>query len=336
MSSRAFRGAIVLALAVLAAAAASAEEPGVPLPRPLGPPVGPRGPIGAGAGAKQVNELVINKPGVYENYVVDGEFKGKNLVQIKADGVTLRNCTILRGAGNGVSVYAKNVVIECCEIHHMLSGSFKDQDDAHGITGCPGALLVRDCDIHHCSGDGIQFDPSRKHWGPLTVEHCRFWTGPLEADAAGFKKGERPGENGIDTKHPEKDPRAQLTIRNCVGFGFRGGQIDNMAAFNLKEHIDARIEGCIFYDNEIGLRLRGPGRNGGAKVSVFACAFFDSDMAARIENQPRDLKLRNLALGSGLKDGVKLVGKPGEGYEDAGSGPAPPLAQALRTWGARQ
>lgn len=324
-------------LLAMACAGLFAEQPGVPEPRPLAPPAGPRGFVGAGAQPKVANELVIDKPGIYENYLIDGGFKTGHLVRIKSDGVTLRHCTIRNGTVNGISVYAKNVVIEQCLIHHMLAGSFKDQKDAHGISGCPGTLTIRDCEIHHVSGDGIQFDPSREHWGPVRVEQCRIWTGPLEADMGGFKRGERPGENAIDTKHPKKDPRAELVIRNCVAFGWRGGSISNMAAFNLKEHLDARVEGCVLYDNEIGLRLRGPGKNGGAKVSVLGCALYDSDMAVRVEDKAEELKLRGLALGPGLKVGVVLDGgSAGPGFENSGSGAAPPLQQALRTWGVRE
>ena len=46
--------------------------------------------IGCGPNAKRVKRLVIDKPGVYENYLVDGEWGGSTLVKINADNVTLR------------------------------------------------------------------------------------------------------------------------------------------------------------------------------------------------------------------------------------------------------
>jgi hypothetical protein len=35
---------------------------------------GTQGAIGCGANPKRVNRLVIDKPGIYENYLVDGEW----------------------------------------------------------------------------------------------------------------------------------------------------------------------------------------------------------------------------------------------------------------------
>ena len=98
-------------------------------------PVGPQGVVGCLANPKTVNRLEITKPGVYENYRVDAQGKGGNIVKITADNVTLRNCEIFNGSGNGVGVFGTNVVIENCRIHHLLKGTFQAQDDAHGITG---------------------------------------------------------------------------------------------------------------------------------------------------------------------------------------------------------
>src|SRR6185295_8407796 len=152
--------------------------------------------------------------------IIDGGFKAHNLVQIKSDHVTLRNCTIRNGMRNGIEVYAKDVTIERCQVHHLLAGTFKDQYDAHGITGRPEDLVVRDCDIHHVSGDCLQFDPDRGSWNNVLIEHCSLWTGPLEADAAGFKKGERPGENAVDTKQHPKNARSKLSMRYCYAYGW--------------------------------------------------------------------------------------------------------------------
>jgi len=45
-------------------------------------------------------------------------------------------------------------------------------------------------------------------------------------------------------------------------------QIGNVAALNLKENVDAEIAHCVFSDNEIAFRVRGPGPRGGASVSI--------------------------------------------------------------------
>ena len=51
-------------------------------------PVGPVGP------PTRVRGLVIDKPGVYENYLVDAEFAGQDAVRIKANNVVLRNLEV--------------------------------------------------------------------------------------------------------------------------------------------------------------------------------------------------------------------------------------------------
>ncbi len=137
--------------------------------------IGTQGAIGCGPDAKQVKRLVICEPGVYENILVDGAWGDSTLVKIKADDVTLRNCEIRHGRHNAVTVSAKNVVIESCRTHHVLAGSFKQQKDAHGITGCPTNLTVRNCDIGWTSGDYIQFDPGRGAWDQVLIENCTLY-----------------------------------------------------------------------------------------------------------------------------------------------------------------
>ena len=124
-------------------------------------------------------------------------------------------------------VYAKNVRIENCHIHHLLNQTFKEQKDSHGITGRPLNLVVRNTEISPVSGDAIQFDPGRKsepHPGDnVLVEKSFLWTGPLDADYAGFRRGERPGENAFDSKVDAKAPRATITIRNTLMKGWGHG-----------------------------------------------------------------------------------------------------------------
>jgi hypothetical protein len=111
------------------------------------------------------------------------------------------------------------------------------------------------------SGDAIQFDPGRKKepypWDQVLVESCFLWTGPLDADYAGFRKGERPGENAFDSKVDPDAPRATIAIRHTLMKGWGHGQIGNGAALNLKERIQAIIEKCVFVENDIAFRCRG-------------------------------------------------------------------------------
>lgn len=287
--------------------------------------VGTTGPVGCSADAKRVDRLQIDKPGIYENYLVEGDGARGNLVKITADGVTLRNCEIRNGAGNGVGVFASGVVIENCRIHHMLAGTYDDQHDAHGVTGRWGDVTIRNCDISYCSGDSIQFDPDRKSTGSVTVEHCRLWTGPLPAAAAGFKRGERPGENAFDTKTRPDGERCKLTIRNCLMHGWnQPSQIDNMAALNLKENVDATVSECVFYDNEIALRIRGPGSCGGAHVTIVDCIIDESKFGVRAEDRAEQLKIHRLGFGPNVGERIRFVnGRAGPGYENVGEHDAP-------------
>lgn len=308
-------------------AAASVKETGM---------IGPRRKPGAPDGAQVVDKLVINKPGVYENLIVDGGFKAVTLVRILCDHVVLRNCTVRNSTRNGVEVYAKDVTIEGCLIHHMLAGTYKEQYDAHGITGCPTDLTVRDCEIHHVSGDSLQFDPNRAAWTNVQIEHCALWTGPLEADAAGFKKGERPGENALDTKQDPKNPRSEVTVRYCYAHGFGQGQITNQAAFNIKDHVHAVMEDCVLAGNDVCFRLRGAGKHGGATAQVTHCVCYSSKIAVRAEDKVLDLRLTGMAYAPDVKQKLVLVdGGAGKGFENKGDLPAPPLEAALKLWGLR-
>ncbi len=314
-------GSYVLLLATLGSAApgshaAAAEYAGL------------TGRVGADSEARRVTTLRITEPGVYENILVDGEWIEQDLVRILADNVVLRNCTIRNGQRDGIEVYARNVRIEDCHIHHLLNQTFADQKDSHGITGRPLNLVVRNTEISHVSGDAIQFDPGRKKdpypWDNVLVENCFLWTGPLDADYAGFKEGERPGENAFDSKvHPEA-PRATITIRNTLLKGWGHGQIGNGAALNLKEQIQAVVEKCVFVENDIAFRCRGT--LGSAWVTAPDNTVYQTSRVFRLEANVRNVKISGLALGEGIGQVFDNAPGPGEGFEDEGRRTAPPLA----------
>jgi len=295
-------------------------------------PVGTHGLVGCLKNPTTASRLEITKPGVYENYLIDAQGGGGNIVKITADGVTLRHCEIHNGSGNAIGVFGTKVVIENCRIHHLLNGTFKEQSDAHGITGRWGDVTIRNCDISHVSGDCIQFDPDRKSQGSLVIEDCHLWTGPLPADAAGFKAGERPGENAVDTKTKPDDKRCRLAMRNCHLHGFnQPAQISSAAALNLKENVDAEIVRCLFSDNEIAFRVRGPGKRGGAHVSISDCAIYETQFGVRAEDKIEKLVIRNLAFGDGVAERLRFVnGRAASGYENTGEREAPPMESLLK------
>jgi hypothetical protein len=295
--------------------------------------IGTQGEVGCGDSPKQVKQLLITTPGIYENFLVDGEWMGSTLVKITADNVTLRRCEIRNGRHNAVTVYAKNVIIEDCKIHHVLAGTYAQQHDAHGITGRPTNLTIRNCDIGMTSGDSIQFDPGRGPWGEVLIENCNLWTAPLSEDAAGFKRGERPGENAVDTKQSATNTRSRMTIRHCYLSGWnQPGQISNMAALNLKNHVAVHVEYCLFQNNEICFRVRGgDGEYGGALVTIKNCAVYDSQVAVRAESGIRDLKIQRLGIGANVRQRLMSAGGgAGLGFENVGEFQPPPVEQALK------
>lgn len=296
------------------------------------PAVGAREDVGCLANPQEVRRLFATHPGVYENYLVDGGWVARNLVKISADDVTLRHCEIRNGRNNGVTVYADNVLIENCRIHHLLAGTFHDQEDAHGITGRPRHLVIRNCEIYYVSGDAVQFDPDRGPWDDVLIEHCTFWTGPLAADAAGFRRDERPGENAVDTKQQESNPRSRMTIRNCLFHGWGDGQITDQAALNLKNHVEVDVVGCVLADNDIGFRLRGDtGERGGALVTIRDCAVYRSKLAVRMEDAIENLRILGLGIGEGVRRKYRIVAGEPRGYVNQGEFTPLPYRQAIES-----
>lgn len=292
---------------------------------------GTTGKVGALQSPMLVHRLEIAKPGVYENYLVDAQGRGGNIVKITADDVVLRNCEIFNASGNGVGVFGTRVIIENCRIHHLLSGTFARQQDAHGITGRWGDVTIRNCDISHVSGDCVQFDPDRSSRGSLTIEHCHLWAGPLAGDALGFKAGENPGENAFDSKTQPDGERCKLIIRQCHMHGWsQPSQIQNRAALNLKEHIDAEISHCVFDDNEIAIRARGPGGRGDARVTIRDCAIYRTQIGVRAEDMIQDLTIIGMAYGPEVKYRSAFHGsKNMPGYANTGGHEAPPLSELI-------
>src|SRR5688572_7262685 len=289
------------------------------------------GPVGARPDARKVRTLRITEPGVYENILVDGEWASEDLVRITADNVVLRNCTIRNGRRDALEIYGRNVRVENCHIHHFIAGTYRAEHnvDAHGITGCPLNLTVRNTEISHVSGDALQFDPGRRSepypWDNVLVEHCFLWTGPLDADYAGFKRGEKPGENAFDSKTFTGEPRrSRITMRSCLLQGWGMGAIDNGAALNLKEKVQAVIDRCVLVDNDIGFRCRGS--LGSAWVTARNCTVYRTARVFRLEEQVRNVRIYHLALGEGIGKLYDHALGPGTGFEASGSRKAPVLA----------
>ncbi len=257
---------------------------------------------------------------VIDNFIIDGGFGARDVVKIRmgADSTVIRNCEIRNGTNDGVDISGSDwILIENCEIHHMLNGSYDDQKDSHGVTGGRMRhLVIRGCDIHHVTGDCFQADPGRHlnpHWDDILIEDCDLWTGPLERDAARWKKWEVPGENAIDTKvrkpgrneEPESvaiddstTPRPRLVMRNVRAWGYTRGYIGNRSVFNLKEKVEVIMDRIVVHDSEVAFRLRG--LHGGAEVTVTNCLVYNCEYAIRAEHGVRNVRFYNSTFGAGV------------------------------------
>lgn len=240
---------------------------------------------------------------VIEGLVLDGQFGTTDTVRVAkaATGFTLRDTEVRRSSRDLVDIAgASQVLIENSLLHHALNAA-KGRTDAHGIVaGAVRDLVVRDTEIHTFSGDGLQVDPGRSQpgWTRVLLERTKIWLAPLAAPTNGFAAGVVPGENGVDTKAGDNFPRAQLTIRDSSAWGFRGGLLANMAAFNLKEHVEVEVDGVTVHSSEIAFRLRGPvGAVPGAHVVVKNAVVYESGTAFRYENDIEVLKVWNSTIG---------------------------------------
>jgi hypothetical protein len=237
---------------------------------------------------------------IVDGLILDGQFGADDLVRVGsgATGFTLRNSEVRRTSRDAIDLGAvSDVLIENSLIHHALNAA-GGRTDAHGIVG--GAvrrLTVRNTEVHTFSGDAVQVDAGRSApgWTDVVLEGCRFWLAPLPTATNGFAAGTVPGENAVDTKARGSFVRARITIRSTEAHGFQHGLIGNMAAFNLKENIDAVVDGVTVFDSEIAFRLRAP-----AHVRVQNSVVHSVATGIRYEDQIADVRVWNTTFGSGI------------------------------------
>jgi hypothetical protein len=238
-----------------------------------------------------------------DGLVLDGQYGGDDVVRVTGTGdfLLLRNSEVRRSSKDLIDLMNPvGVVIEGCLLHHALNAA-GGRTDAHGVVaGAVRDMTIRDTEIHTFSGDGLQVDPGRAApgWDLVTVERSKIWLAPLPAPENGFAAGIVPGENAIDTKEAATNVRSRLIVRDTVASGFRGGLINNMAAFNLKENVDATVDGVTVFDSEIAFRLRGPGT--GARVLVTNAVVHDVTTAFRYEDNIQNLRIWNSTVGQNV------------------------------------
>jgi hypothetical protein len=237
---------------------------------------------------------------IFEGLVLDGQYGMDDIVRAgdEADGLVLRDCEIRRTSRDGIDLGAPaDVLIENSIVHHALNAA-NGRTDAHGIVaGGVRRLTIRNTEVHTFSGDAFQVDPDRESpgWDDITIDGCRFWLRPLPAAANGFPAGVVPGENAVDTKAARSGHRPRIVIRNTTAYGFRKGLIPNMAAFNLKEEIDAVIDAVTVHSSEIGFRLRAP-----AAVRIQNAVIHDVEYAVRYEDDIETVTVWNSTFGGGI------------------------------------
>lgn len=237
----------------------------------------------------------------FHGLVLDGQYGLDDLVDVNsgASGLILRSVEILRTSRDCVDMSApKNVLIDTSLIHHCLNAT-NGRSDAHGVVaGAVRGLTIRKTEIHTFSGDGVQVDPDRSApgWDNVVIERSTIWLAPLTTATNGFAAGTVTGENAIDTKSSTSYVRARLYVRDSVFRGFRGGLIANMAALNIKENVDAKVDRVTVSGSEIAFRLRFP-----ALVRLSNALVYDSSYGVRYEDGIQGLKVWNTTMGLGVK-----------------------------------
>ena len=246
---------------------------------------------------------------VLDGLDLDGQFGLDDAVRVRstATGLVLRRLEVRNTSRDCIDMEAPaGVLIEDSLVHHCLNAA-RGRTDAHGIVaGAAQDLTIRRTEVHTFSGDAVQLDPGRRQpgWSNLRVESCLFWLAPLPSDVNGFAAGVVPGENAIDTKTPPAGARATLSVVDTEARGFGGGLITHMAAFNIKERVDARFDRVTVSGSHIGFRLRGGGSRGadaGARVTVANAVLHSLDTAVRYEDDIDELKLHHVTVGSGVQ-----------------------------------
>jgi hypothetical protein len=263
----------------------------------------------------------------FESFIFDSQFAKDDIVRVRSTGdhLILKNCEIRNSQQDGIDISGgDSVLIDGCEIHHLLAGSFSNQMDAHGIVATSQLKLqIRNCNIYYCSGDCFQTDPNRGYplWDYVLIEDTKLWTGPLPENAANWLKGESPGENAIDTKINEKELangyRPNLVLNNIEAYGWtNNGYISLRAAFNIKEQVDCEMNGIICHDNQLAFRLRGPGSRGGAYVTLKNVLAYNNEITFRPEDEIAILKIFNCTIDK--ESSARWFQEAGGGYDTAG------------------
>jgi len=268
-----------------------------------------------------------------KNLIIDRAKTDNDALRLRgANNIILQNLTIKNGLKDGLDVARTvDLLIDSCQIHHFLAGSYTNQVDAHGIAIVKSQnIVIHNTEIHHVSGDSLQADSEREETNltnNILIEDCHFWTGPLSENFnSGWIKtddkpdGQKqyPGENAIDTKVLksgwENYPPMSVTIRRMKAHGWKNDDfIDNKAVFNLKENVEVTLDDITVYDSEIAFRFRGT--RGNADVSINNAVISNCEVAVRAEDDLQNLQIFNSDFGTGI--GIHILFAGGDGGKDS-------------------
>ena len=278
----------------------------------------------------------------FDGLIFDGQSGSDDIVRISVGGdhMVFDNVEVRNGRRDGIDMgsnattvgsgfnFLQGVRIQNSSVHDVLwADSNGVRQDAHGIVaGGVQDFVIRDTEVHYVSGDAFQLQDGG--WDNVLLESVRFWNGPLPEARGGFAAGINPGEDGIDTKQDDNIPiRGRLTVRDSEFFGWRGSAPGIWSAMNLKEQIEAIIDGNTFYGNDVGIRLRGPTPlDAGAEVTVVNNVFYDhlhpgafqngSGAALSFDYLVENLKVWNNTFGAdNARFFAERSGGPGSGLE---------------------
>ncbi|MBN1598937.1 MAG: T9SS type A sorting domain-containing protein [Bacteroidales bacterium] len=248
----------------------------------------------------------------FENLILDGDFHGDQLVIIRnnASNIRFNNCILKENRVDAVSIEnGDKILFDGCEIFFSIRYEDGNQVDAHGIMfRRGGTLTVKNCDIHHHTGDCIQIGTPEEPpvWDSVFVYNTILHTGTLDSDINGLPAGTYIGENAFDTKTIDisfmtgdlENYRGYCYLENVTVHGFNRAL--NYSSFNIKRTVDVTLKNCVAYDNWIAFRIRGNDHEGnperdfiGAYTKMINCIAYDNQITLWPEADIDSLKIYN-------------------------------------------
>ncbi len=176
----------------------------------------------------------------FEDLIFDMDGKDYDLIKLKGDFVTFRNCEFTNGQKDGFDIAgASGTLIEHCIIHNFVRA---DQYDAHGIILDGGVdNVIRNNVIFDCKGDCIQLYKSEQNYGTLIEGNDLYTT--LGSNS----------ENAIDVKAARN-----LRILNNKMHGFHVSKGSDGVALKInKDSDDILVYGNDIYESNGGIRVTG-------------------------------------------------------------------------------